>query len=67
MCKEDAVDTLSEISYNIVTEASHKYNALSLVFLLSSSQKEKTVCDTFLSLENSTLPRHFPLNLCNIF
>ena len=43
---------------------SHKYNALSLVFLLSSSHKEKTLSDTFLSLENSTLPRHFPLNLC---
>ena len=60
MCKEDAVDTVSEISYN----PSHEYNALSLVFLLSSSccYQAKRLCDTFLSLKNSTLLRHFLLN-----
>ena len=68
MCKEDAVDTVSQISYNKVNNFIHEDNALSLVFFfLSSSHQAKMLCDTFLSLENSTLPRHFPLNLCNIF
>ena len=32
MCKEDAVDTVSQISYNKVNNFIHEDNALSLVF-----------------------------------